>query len=120
LIPFELNEVHGGFSEATGVMYLEGGYLVFEVMVTTLGIFKREPETIKVELGVIDTMRLEKRFRKDRLFIRPTKPQLLHTMPGKHEGALELRIKRAHRSTVEAIIREVESRQLLRRPLSDY
>jgi hypothetical protein len=118
MIPFELNEVHHGFSEAEGIMYLEPGFLVFEFTVSILGLFKRRPETVKVALSVIEDLRLERRFRKDRLFLRPRRSQVFEAIPGNHEGEILFKIRRKHRSATDALIAEVRTRKILMEPMS--
>jgi len=97
-VPFEISEVHSGFSEARGILRIEEEFLVFQLQVVTLSVFKRAPEIIKVEFAAIDEMRLERHLITDRLFIRPKKMKLLEVMPGKHPMEVKLKVKRKHRT----------------------
>ena len=110
-IPFKIPDVHEGFSEAHGILYLDEEFLVFEVQTLTLGMIKQDPETIKVELAALHEVEFKPGLFSDRLLIRPKKLQLLAAMPGKHEGELKLKVKRAERARVLGFIREVERRQ---------
>ena len=98
-IPFEIPEVHAGFSEVKGVVRLEDEFLVFQIQTVTLGMFKGDPETIKIEVGAIYDIRHERGLFRDKLYIRPKKLQLLEAMPGKHGVEVQLKIRRKYRSS---------------------
>ena len=61
-IPFEISDVHAGFSEAKGLLHVEGEFLVIDIQTITAGMFKQSPETIKIELAALSDIRLEKPF----------------------------------------------------------
>lgn len=109
-VPFLIPEVHAGFSEATGVLRLEDEFLVFHVQTETLGMFKQDAETIKIEISALYDVRHERGVFKDKLFIRPKKQQLLDVMPGKHGIEVQLKIKRKHRTTALILVDTVRRR----------
>ncbi|NNE34020.1 MAG: hypothetical protein HKN13_02215 [Rhodothermales bacterium] len=115
-IPFEIDEIHGGLSEAKGVLRLEDEFLVFQVQTITLGMFKQDPELIKIEIAALEEIRFEKKLVSDRIYIRPKKLQLLDVMPGKHGIEVALKIKRKNRTRalilVDAVRREIMNRKL--------
>jgi hypothetical protein len=110
-VPFEISEVHAGFSEARGIMRLEDDFLVFQVQVVTMGLFKRSPETIKIEFGAIDEVRLEKRLVSDRVYIRPRRLRFLEVMPGKHAMEVRLKVKRKHRTRALLLVDSIRRRK---------
>ena len=106
-IPFEISEIHAGFSEAKGTIRLEEEYLVIDIQTITMGIIKQSPETIKIELAALSDLRIDKRIFRDRLFIRPKTNKLLEAVPGKHLGELKLLIWRKHRTSTLGLIDDV-------------
>ena len=110
-IPFEISEVHAGFSEAKGILRMEDEFLVFQVQIVTLGMFKQKPEIIKIEFSAIDEIRHERRLVSDRLYVRPKRVQLLDVMPGKHAIEVKLKIKRKYRTRMLLLVDAVRRRQ---------
>ena len=110
-VPFEIAEVHGGLSEAKGIVLVEDNFVVFQLQMTTLGMFKREPEIIKIEIAAIDEMRLEKRLFSDRLYIRPKRMKLLEVMPGKHGLEVKLKVRKRHRGSALVLVDSVRRRK---------
>jgi len=107
-IPFEISEVHAGFSEVKGLLLVEDEFLVFNVQTITMGMFKQDPETIKIELAALSDIRLEKRVFRDRLYIRPKTNSLLEAVPGKHLGEIMVKVWRKHRSLTMTLIDDVQ------------
>ena len=112
-IPFEISEVHAGFSEAKGIVRIEDEFLVIQVQIVTMGLFKQKPEIIKIEFAAIDEIRLEKRLISDRLYIRPKRLKLLEVVPGKHAMEVKLKIRRKHRTRTLLLIDAVRRRKRL-------
>jgi hypothetical protein len=96
-LPFTISDVHWGMSQAAGSLRLTRDFLVLEVHVTALGLIKQKPLTLKIAPEAIHSVRYKRGAFKDRLIIRPFKAMLLSTVPGKHQGEVTLRVKRAHR-----------------------
>ncbi|TDI71135.1 MAG: hypothetical protein E2O85_02505 [Bacteroidetes bacterium] len=109
-LPFEIPDVHAGFSEAKGVLRMEDEFLVFQVQTVTLGMFKEDPETIKIEIGALIDVRHERGLFRDKLYIRPKKLQLLDAMPGKHLLELRLKIRRKHRASALILVDSLRRR----------
>lgn len=105
-VPFEIPEIHGGLSEASGVLYREDEFLVFEYQVKTLG-FKQPSRIIKVEVPVVVSMRLVPGFFSDRLCIVPKTFALLDALPGPHKGEIKLKVAKRYRADAEALAEEV-------------
>jgi len=107
-VPFEISEVHAGFSEVKGVLRTDDEFLVFDFRTITMGVYKRPAETIKIEFAALSDIRHEKRIFRDRLLVRPRTRQLLEAMPGKHLGEIKLKIWRRYRPSLGSLIDEVQ------------
>lgn len=108
-IPFEIS--HELADEITGLLYLEDGYLVFEIQVVAWGISKRPVEIVKAELGLIEHVRHQPGILKDSIFIVPKRAQLLEAIPGSHKGELRLKVKKSYRTEAEAFVRALRSKK---------
>lgn len=106
-IPFKLPDLHGGFSEAEGFARLESDFLVFEIQVAALGLFKDDVEIIKAEPGVIADIQFDKGWIRDRIRILPGKFELLKAFPGKPMGEIVLKTKRKHREIARLFVSDV-------------
>ena len=106
-IPFKLPDLHGGFSEAEGFVRLESEFLVFEVQVAALGMFKDDVEIIKAEPGVIADINFDKGLFRDKIRILPSKFELLKAFPGKPMGEIILKTKRKHREIARLFVNDV-------------
>lgn len=111
-IPFETPDIHHGFSEGKGFVYLDDEFLVFEVRIHTLGLFEQEAQVIKVEPAVIEAIRLERGLFSDKLCIRPRKIEVLDAIPGDHEIEVKLKVKRKHRLSAQQFVADVSNRIL--------
>lgn len=108
-VPFYIPDVHEGFSEAHGMLFLEDGTLVFQMQVTTLELFKHDPKEVRVDLGAIDQIRFSRGWWRDKLRFRPKRFDLLAEMPGTHKEELKIKIKRKHRDAVDRLLEEIEA-----------
>ena len=112
-IPFEIDDWNAGITEAEGIVRIEDDFLVFQVQIVTLGLFKQDPEIVKIELTALNEIRLERRLIKDRIYIQPKKLELLEVMPGKHGIELMLKVKRKHRTKALLLVDAVRRRKRL-------
>ena len=103
-VPFKVHEVHGGFSEARGALYIEGDDLVVEVQTSLLGLFQREPETYRIELTDLEEVRHKRGLTGDRLTLRTRPMDRVAAIPGGGKGELCLVVKRAHRRALDALL----------------
>lgn len=106
-LPITIKDVHGGLSEAAGSILLTDEYLVLQLQVTVIGMVKQKPLTIKISPEAIHSVRYRRRPFQDRILIRPWKTSLLEAVPGKHQGEVELRVKRAYRDEAEALVEDI-------------
>ncbi len=107
-VPFQIPDVTD-VDEATGFIYLEGDYLVFEYQIMEWGLLKGERATVKAERAVIDGIRMKHGLFKDRLYIATHSTELLKEIPGPHASEIEVRTRKKHRSDVAAFVAMVSS-----------
>ncbi|HLT46439.1 MAG TPA: hypothetical protein VK002_04355 [Rubricoccaceae bacterium] len=103
-VPFEIGEVHGGFSEAHGVAYVEDEYLVLEVQTAFLGMFKKDPRTYWIDLTDLESVRYKRGLRKDRLTLRASTLDVLDAVPGVQKGELRLLVRRKDRGALDVLL----------------
>jgi len=103
-VPFEIKEVHGGFSEARGAAYVEGDALVLEVQTSLLGLFPRPPRAYRVELVDLEEVRHKRGLRRDRVTIRTRPLDRITGVPGAGQGELCLFVKRSHRAALDTLL----------------
>ena len=103
-IPFTLPELNGGLTEITGRMYQEEEFIVFDVEEAFLGEFGKEGQTIKIEPAAIRHIELDEGIFKDKIRIRPKKPDLLDVLPGKYQGEVAFSIWRKYRDDAEEVV----------------
>jgi hypothetical protein len=96
-----------GLTEVSGFVYTEDEFLVLEVESAFLGMVGKNRHTVKVEPVALKDIWLERRPFKDRLCMRPKKPDLLEAMPGDHSFELTLRIWKIYRKDVQRLVDEV-------------
>ena len=110
-IPFSLPDINAGFTEIKGLVHLDDEFIVLEVETALLGEFNKDQQVIKVELAALKDIRLDRGLFRDRLCLRPKKPDLLEAVPGKHLGEVQLKIWSIHRSRAEALVAQARARQ---------
>ena len=103
-VPFRVREVHGGWSEAGGLIYVEGDDVVIEVQVKLLSLFQRDPEVHRFELVDLDEVRCKRGLRNDRLMLRTRPMDVLAGIPGAAEGELCLVVKRKCRADLDRLL----------------
>ncbi len=113
-IPFQLPDANYGLTEIKGLVYLDEEFLVFEVGTGWSGGFRKERQTIKIELRALKEMRLDRGVLSDRLCVRPKKRDLFQVMPGSYKGKEELQLKTRKRDREHAAQLVYEMRRLRR------
>lgn len=103
-VPFTVKEVHNGFSEGRGVLYVDDDEVVFEVHVTFLGMFDRGTTTHRFHLTDLDEVGHKRGLWQDHLSIRTRPMELVSVVPGSAQGALALTVKRKHRRDLDALL----------------
>ncbi len=105
-IPFQIPDINDT-DEAEGFVYIEDDFLVFDVQVLAWGLSRSDTETVKVERGVIDGLRIERGWISDRLHVDTRNTSLLKALPGTHVSAVTVRTKKRYRSEVAAFAEQV-------------
>lgn len=103
-VPFRVREVHGGLSEAAGVLYVEDDELVIELEMKLFSLFRRAPNVYRFDLVDLDEVRYKKGLRHDRLTLRTRPLEVLAAVPGVSKGELCLLIKRACRDDLDHLL----------------
>ncbi|MDX1420042.1 MAG: hypothetical protein R3181_08755 [Rubricoccaceae bacterium] len=103
-VTFRVKEVHGGFSEAAGMIYVDGDDLVLEVETKLLSLFRRPPKVYRFELVDLDAVRYKKGFRHDRLTLRTRPLDAIADVPGVSEGELCLLVARKDRDALDRLL----------------
>ncbi len=103
-VPFEIENVVHGFAQSKGVLRVEGEDLTFEVQTTVLGLLRHAPKTHRLDLTDLDEVRYKRGLLRDRLTIRTRPLDRITSLPGAADGELCLRIKRADREAMEAVL----------------
>lgn len=104
-VPFKIPDDHG--HEISGLVYIEDEYLVFEVKVVKWSMFKQPTETIKAEMTVVDSIRLDTGIFGDSIYIVPKRSDLLDAVPGTHKGELRLKISKRYKQQAQELVAEV-------------
>lgn len=112
MVPFKISDVHGGFSEANGTMYLEDEFLVLEYRIEVAGVFDQSPETLKIELGLITDIEFKTGLFRDKVRILPKKLSVLDAVPGKNREVVTLKTKKKFRQTARRLVNEIRIRRL--------
>lgn len=107
-IPFQIPDINDT-DEAEGFVYLEDDFLVFDVQVLAWGLSRSDTETVKVERGVIDGLRVESGWFSDRLHVVTRNAALLKALPGVHVAAVTVRTKKKYRAEVAAFAEQVRA-----------
>lgn len=106
-IPFTLPDV--GLRELKGLVYIEDGFLVVRLQDALFGILDEEKRRIEIEPGALEELRVEWRFFKDRLILRPRSTTLLDVIPGEHRAAVELRVWRKYRVDLMQLVADYKA-----------
>lgn len=107
-VPFQLPDTNMGFTENSGLLYLEDEFLVFDINSGLQGIVKGDGQIIKIEVQALAAVRRVHGTMKDALYIRPKKPQLLDVVPGEHETEVKLKVPKAHREALDQLVAHIE------------
>lgn len=108
---FQLPDLDAGFTEVSGVLYLDDEFLVFEIETALLGEFDKEQQVIKIEPAALKDIRLDRGIVRDKLCIRPKTDALLKALPGDHLGEVQLKVWSTNRRQAEQLVEVVRARQ---------
>lgn len=108
-VPFQLPDTNMGFTENSGLMYLEDEFLVFDINSGLQGITQNDSQIVKIEVQALAAVRRVHGTMKDTLFIKPKKSQLLQVMPGEHETEVKLKVPKEHREALDQLIEQIDA-----------
>jgi hypothetical protein len=108
-VPFTLPDKHMGFTEVSGVAYLEEEFLVLDIMEHSAAGTPQDHHVIKVELKALRQVHYNPGVIKDELIVRPKGLELLEALPGKHDVEVHLSVRRRHRKAAEMLAYRVQA-----------
>ena len=112
-VPFKMEEnALGGLAEVTGLLSLEGDYLIFEYRYLFLGFIKRPVQEFELAIADIRSMEFDSKVfgAYNRLIVRTRRQSALQQLPGSDQGRVKLVIKRVDREIADELCDEVEIR----------
>ncbi|MBO6575022.1 MAG: hypothetical protein JJ896_06395 [Rhodothermales bacterium] len=112
-IDFTLPDIHGGFTEIEGAVYLDEEFLVLDLEEAQFGGLRKKDRIIKIEPAALSSITMRRGLVRDRICIRPKKDALLQAVPGTHRGEVQLRVWRPRRLDTKKLIQEVRRRMQL-------
>ena len=107
-VPYSISDNHRGFSEMRGVIGLEGDDVVIEMQVKVLGMFKRPTQSFRFDMTDLEEIRHTRRVWGDTVVLRTRPMDLVADIPGSSDGALTLKVKRADRPALDALLDRLE------------
>lgn len=108
-VPFTLPDKHMGFTEVSGVAYLEDAFLVLDILEHSAAGSTEDHHIIKIELRALLRVQYNPGVIKDVFMIRPKGPELLEALPGKNAVEVELSVRRKHRASAEALAHRIQA-----------
>ncbi|MFT5144464.1 MAG: hypothetical protein ACI80V_001644 [Rhodothermales bacterium] len=112
-IAFTLPDLHAGFTEMEGAVYLDAEFIVLNMNLPTLGGLRKKERIIKIEPRALSSVSLLRGLAVDKICLRPKKEDLLDAIPGKHLGEVQLRVWRTRRLDSKLFVQEVRRRMAM-------
>jgi hypothetical protein len=113
-VPFFINNLHGGFAIATGLVRFAEDLLRFEMRVedSVFGVLKGQIKTVEIPLNRIEEVQFKPRRGpvKARLVIRVSDLGILERIPGKH-GEIRLLFQSRHHQAAERLFSALQLRR---------
>ena len=107
-VPFSISDSHSSLSDLRGVVCLEGDDVVIEMQVKLLGLFKRPSQSFRFDMTDLEEIRHTRRLWGDTVTLRTRPMERAADIPGSHEGALCLKVRRADRPALDALLDRLE------------
>jgi hypothetical protein len=95
----------------SGLLFLEEEFVVLEIQVVNFGLIKKQPEKVKAEYALVDSIRFEPGLFSDRIIIVPKKVEVLDAVPGSYKGEIVLKIEKRYRDDARRVVTETERRR---------
>lgn len=109
-IKFTLPDLHAGFTEIEGAIYLDEEFVVLDLELSVLGLIPAKDRIIKIEPKALSYIFLRRGLVRDKICLRPKKEDLLDAVPGSHRGEVQLRVWRNRRAESKLLVHEVRRR----------
>ena len=103
-IPFTLPD--DGLRELKGLVYIDEGFLIVKVESSLFGLLDKQKETVKIEAGALEDLRIKRGPFKDRLVIRPLGVELLDAIPGNHIDEVILRVNKWQHAKLKDLVQK--------------
>jgi hypothetical protein len=110
IVPFTLPDIHGGFTEIKGAVYLDEEFVVFDLEIAVMGGLSKKQRTIKIEPTALASISIRNGLVRDKICARPKTVDLLGAMPGNHLGEVCLRVWRTRREDAQNLVQAVQDR----------
>ena len=107
-VPFSISDNHSGLSALCGAVRLEGDDVVIEMEVKLLNLFKRPSRSFRFDVVDLEEVRHTRRVWGDTVTLRTRPMERVTEIPGAHEGALALKVKRRDRPALDALLDRLE------------
>ena len=107
-VPFSVPNAHRGFSEMRGAICLEGDDVVIEVQVKLFSLFERPSQAFRFDITDLEEVRHTRRFWGDTVTLRTRPMDRVTEVPGAGNGALTLKVRRAHRDDLDRLLDRLE------------
>ena len=91
-----------------GAVYLDGEDVVIEIQVKVLSLFKQPAQTFRFDMTDLEEIRHRRGFWSDAVTLRTRPMERVTGIPGSAEGALCLKVKRAHRAELDRLLDRLE------------
>jgi hypothetical protein len=108
-VPFTTLDIHGGLSEGSGMLYVDGQDVRIEVQVGHLGgLISGRTHRAEFELVDLDLVRHKRTWTGDALTLRTEPMHIVADLPGGAEGEFVLKVKKKHRDDLGAVLETME------------
>ncbi len=110
-LPIQLDEVHGGWSEAYGIARGEGEHLEIEFQIQdALGVTKKPAQSVKIPLAHISSVKFINGLLWHRVEIQADRIDAVSEIPGSNQGMVKLYTKKSDSKLAVEFTRQLSSR----------
>ncbi len=106
-VPFKIEEVHGGFSEAHGIAHFDGSYLELEFRTHTMGIAKSGKQVVNIPVDEIVRVTVRKGIFSDNVEFQSDKLETFDEVPTSLQGRIRLIIEKKNTPFAEQMADEI-------------
>ncbi|MEO1022769.1 MAG: hypothetical protein AAFW89_09495 [Bacteroidota bacterium] len=108
-LPFEIDNLNGGFMKAEGILRVENGQMVFEFQKKddVFEVYKSDLETARIDLTKIEIVEYKKTLFGARLKLFAASASTFQHLPGNDLTERVLKIKKKHREVAASLASKV-------------